>query len=487
MTGSQHSRLPARPARPPRPGRRWGTRVAGAVSAGVLIASGLAWSVVDHVNNGIDRVDAFGGISDRPKDDDGLNFLLVGVDKRDGLTKQDRNRLHAGGSACDCTDTIMVLHISRDRKRASVVSIPRDSYVEFAERSVRPSGTPSPSAGASPARRHGKINAAYAIGGPALTVSTVEKATGLRVDHYLEVDFTSFVRTVDAVGGVEVCTMAPLKDSHSGLGLPRGTSTLDGAGALKYVRARHVGGRSDFGRIERQQHFLAQVIRQLQSSGVLTNPARLTKVVDTVLASIRADKDLSSTDLVTLGTAMRHLTPSRSEFVRVPVADADYRGDPVWGSAVLWDKQKAAGLFAKIRDDRPLTTQRRRSKGVKVPIDPRGISVQVYNGTATAGLGAKADAALAKTGFATSGRPADAPRRDLAETVIDYDPRWDRSAKSLATALPGARLVASKGRGPVMKVTLGSGYAGVKKVRAQRSGLAENPDGAVTGDEVLCP
>lgn len=493
MTRSHRAR-PSPPGRPARRARRWRMRLAGAVSCGVLVTSGLGWSVVDHVNTGIDRVDAFSSINDRPKDDDGLNFLVVGVDKRDGLTARDRHRMHAGGAACDCTDTIMLLHVSRDRRRASVVSIPRDSYVEFPARSGHGAGAGASAAadarsadsGRPAARRHGKINAAYAIGGPSLTVSTVEKATGVRIDHYVEIDFRSFVRTVDALGGVEVCSMAPLHDAHSGLDLPRGTSTLDGAGALRYVRARHIGGRADFGRIERQQHFLAQIIRQLRSGGVLTNPAKLTRVVDTVLASIRADKDLSSADVVTLGTAMRHLTPSGSEFTQVPVAEADYRGDPRWGSAVLWDRAKAARLFEKIREDRPLTSRRREPKGRKVPIDPRSIRVQVYNATGTPGLGARADAALAETGFATTGKPADGTRTGARRTVVSYDPRWDRSAKSLAAALPGARLVAAEGQGPVMKVTVGSGFSGVTRVRAEKSGLTENPDGAVTGDEVLC-
>jgi LCP family protein required for cell wall assembly len=490
---------PPRP-RPPgqRPGhpaarrsRRWGMRLIGVVSGAVLATSGFGWAVVEHVNEGIDRVDAFHGIKERPKAEAGVNFLLVGVDRRDGLTPDERRRLHAGGSACDCTDTLMLLHVSKDRRRVSVVSLPRDSYVEFPLHNA-----PDDAKGAREAHPHGKINAAYALGGPALTVHTVERATGVHIDHYLEVNFLSFVRTVDALGGVKVCTMTPLHDAYSGLDLPSGSSVLDGATALRYVRARHIDSSSDFGRIERQQRFLAQVIGQLHSTGVLVNPARLTNVVDTLLTSVRADRDLSSQDLVTLGTAMRHFSPAGSEFTQVPVADADYRGDPAWGSSVLWDRRRAAALFARIRHDEPLARHRRHHHATPVPIDPHSIRVQIRNATGDPQLGLRADHDLARTGFATTGTPqagsADPNEKNLPDkadekTTITFDPRWDRSAQSLATALPGARLKPVKGHGPVLTVTVGRDFGPVRRVRAQTAGMTENPDGAVTGDQVICP
>jgi LCP family protein required for cell wall assembly len=475
-----------RPRRPPAArrsrSRRWAMRLIGVVSGAVLATSGFGWAVVDHVNDGIDRVDAFHGIEERPRPEKGVNFLLVGVDRRDGLTMGERRRLHAGGSACDCTDTLMLLHVSKDRGRVSVVGLPRDSYVEFPLHNA-----PDDAKGAREAHPHGKINAAYALGGPALTVHTVERATGVHIDHYLEVNFLSFVHTVDALGGVKVCTMTPLHDAYSGLDLPSGTSVLDGATALRYVRARHIDSSSDFGRIGRQQRFLAQVIGQLHSTGVLMNPARLTHVVDTLLTSIRADRELSSQDLVTLGGAMRHFSPGSAEFTQVPVADPDYRGDPAWGSSVLWDHRKAAALFARIRHDQPLARHRGHHHATPVPIDPHGIRVRILNPTGDAGIGTRADRALARTGFATTGTPRSTPLKPGARTVITYDPRWDRSAQSLATALPGARLDPVPGHGPVLDVTVGRDFGPVRRVRAQTAGMTENPDGAVTGDQVICP
>src|SRR5439155_5305628 len=139
-----------------------------------------------------------------------------------------------------------------------------------------------------------KLNAAYAEGGPNLTVRTVEHMTGVHIDHYLEVDFTSFMRSVDAVGGVEICTPRPLKDSFTGLDLPAGKTLLGGGQALQYVRSRHIDASADLGRMHRQQRFLASLIHKITSSGVLMNPIRFKDVAETMLESVRADSGFAA-------------------------------------------------------------------------------------------------------------------------------------------------------------------------------------------------
>lgn len=248
----------------------------------VLAASGVGHAVVTGVESGIGRVDAFKGMSDRPGGGDGLNFLVVGTDGRDKLTPAEKQKYHLGGAPCHCTDTLMLVHLSADRDRASVVSLPRDSYAEV------PAHTDAVTGGQR-AKHAIKLNAAYAEGGPSLTVRTVEHMTGVHIDHYLEVDFTSFMRSVDAVGGVEICTVRPLRDSYTGLDLPVGKSRLNGGQALQYVRSRHIDGSADLGRMQRQQRFLAALIHKITSSGVLMNPIRFRDVADTMLKSVRAD------------------------------------------------------------------------------------------------------------------------------------------------------------------------------------------------------
>ncbi|WP_436844528.1 LCP family protein [Streptomyces wuyuanensis] len=461
---------------------RWGMRMVTTLSVLVLGVGGIGHALVTGLDSGIGRVDPFRDMKNRPEDGNGMNILLVGTDGRDTITKEERHRYRLGGAPCRCTDTIMLVHISEDRERASIVSLPRDSYAEIPAHTDLTTG-----------KKHGlhavKLNAAYAEGGPALTVKTVEDLTRVKVDHYLEVDFRSFMKTVDAVGGVEVCTVRPMKDTHSGLDLKAGTHRLDGAKALQYVRARHVDGAADLGRMQRQQRFVAALVQQATGSGVLLNPVRFRQVGTAALDSVRADRGFGTDQLLTLGKAMRSFTPASTEFVSVPVKDPSFPVKGV-GSTVKWDRVKAERLFSALREDRPLAPERPRSaasartaKVVDVP--PKQIRVQVYNGTQLDGLGSRVDAALKATGFDTTRAPLNGSNRNVKRTFITYDPRWDRSARSLAVALPGAELRPVKGQGQTLKVTAGSGFTSVTPVRADTP-RARGAFGAITGDEVLC-
>jgi len=462
-------RRPRPPVRPKKP--RWAMRTATTLSVVVLAAAGIGHAVVSSLDADIARVDPFKDMKNRPRAGHGMNVLLVGTDGRDRITDAERHKYHLGGAPCHCTDTIMIVHISEDRERASVVSLPRDSYAEVPGIPGRP---------AHPI----KLNAAYAEGGPNLTVGTVESMTHVKIDHYLEVDFTSFMKTVDVLGGVKICTAEPLKDSYTGLDLPAGSHTLMGGQALQYVRSRHVDGASDLGRMKRQQRFLAALIDQATSSGVLLNPLKFRDVTQAVLGSVRADKGFGTDELLDLGRAMRSFSPSSSEFTTVPIGQMGYVVKGI-GSTLKWDEQKAAKLFAALRDDKPLTVHRApRAGAVKVDVAPQQIQVQVENGTATADLGKRVDAALAATGFRTTHQPVSAADHAVRRTVVAYDPRWDRSAKSLAAALPGSELRAVKGQGPLLKVIAGSDFKQVTRVRA--ADVQQGGFGVVTGDEVGC-
>jgi LCP family protein required for cell wall assembly len=374
---------------------------------------------------------------------------------------------------------MMIVHLSGDRERASVVSLPRDSYVELPAHVDRNTG-----------KQHGphpvKLNAAYAEGGPALTVRVVENLTQLKIDHYLEVDFSAFMRTVDVLGGVRICTAVPLKDSYTGLDLPAGTHSLTGGQALQYVRSRHIDGASDFGRMKRQQRFLAALIERATSSRVLLNPMKFRDVTRAVLGSVRADQGFHTDELLDLGRAMRNFSPSSSEFTTVPVAQTSY---PVkgLGSTVKWDQAKAQQLFRALRDDRPLSVRKAPKPPESTPaveVAPQQIRVQVANGTSTVGLGRRVDTALAAAGFSTTKAPVDAEERGVKRTVVRYDPRWDRSARSLAAALPGSELRAVPGQGATLRVIAGSDYRSVRKVRVQDP--AQRAAQVVRGDEVTC-
>ncbi|MGW6969913.1 LCP family protein [Streptomyces zaomyceticus] len=464
---------------------RWGMRMATALSVTVLAAGGIGHAVVTGLDTGITRVDPFKDMKNRPQAGHGMNVLVVGTDGRDRITPEEKAKYRLGGAPCRCTDTVMLVHISEDRERASVVSLPRDSYAEMPEHTDLTTG-----------KRHQahpvKLNAAYAEGGPGLTVRTVESMTGVKIDHYLEVDFTSFMKTVDAVGGVQICTTRPVKDTYTGLSLPAGTHELDGGQALQYVRSRHIDGAADIGRMQRQQRFLAALIDRTTSGGVLFNPVRFREVATTMLGSVRADQDFGTDQLLALAKAMRGFTPASSEFVSVPIGDMSFPVKGI-GSTVKWDAAKAQQLFQALREDRPLASSKPGSgssakapKAVVVDVAPRTVRVQVYNGTRTDGLGRKVDDALRATGFDTTRTPMTGAGTGHARTVVEYDPRWDRSAKSLASALPGAELRAVAGRGRTLRVTVGADYRGVTAVRGEDTARG-GPFEAVTGDQVVCP
>ncbi|MFD7704629.1 LCP family protein [Streptomyces caelestis] len=446
------------------------------LSVVVLAAAGIGHAVVSSLDGDIARVDPFRDMKNRPEAGHGMNILLVGTDGRERIGAKERERYRLGGTPCHCTDTIMIVHISADRDRASVVSLPRDSYAVTPPHTDRVSGE----------RHEGhplKLNAAYAEGGPRLTVRTVEKMTRVKIDHYLEVDFTSFMRTVDVVGGVEICTGRPLKDAQTGLDLPAGRHTLEGGRALQYVRSRHVDGTSDLSRMRRQQHFMAALVDRVTSSGVLLNPMRFRDVTRAVLGSVRADEGFGTDELLDLGRAMRNFSPSSSEFTTVPIADMRYAVKGV-GSTLKWDAGTSERVFDALRRDEPLSAHRTPDAALRVPVDPRRIRVQVENGTRTAGLGRRVDAALAATGFDTTRAPVNAADQGVRRTVVAYDPRWDRSAKSLAAALPGSELRAVKGQGATLRVIAGADFEKVRKVRAQDPEQGEF--GVVRGDEVGC-
>lgn len=195
------------------------TTLAGAAPAGAGAAEGRSAPAAGH------------GSGQGVGKGSGTNLLVAGLDRRSGMSRKEIQRLHVGGQECGCTDVLMLVHIAADGRRLSVVSLPRDSFVPFA-RHDHPAHS-------------GKINGAYAHGGRDLTVRTVERATGLRIDHYMEADFRGFVAAVDGLGGAEVCSDRPLRDENSGLDLAAGTHDVDGRHALRYVRARHLNPPGD--------------------------------------------------------------------------------------------------------------------------------------------------------------------------------------------------------------------------------------------------
>lgn len=279
-----------------------------------------AWSQVG-------RVDENPG-GDRPPEQPGTTFLLLGSDSREGLTKAEQKKLGTGNTQGQRTDTIMLLHIPKSGKPA-LISVPRDSYV------------PIPDHGSN------KINAAFAFGGPQLMVQTIESNTGLRVDGYLEVGFGGFVNVIDALGGIEMCLPKAIKDKNSHLDLAKGCQELSGANALGYVRMRYADPKGDLGRVERQRQMLSAVTKKAASPGSVLNPVRYWRLSNATADALKLGEDTSSWDMVKLMLAMRTISSGDGYTLTVPISDPNY-STPA-GSAVKWDTEKALAMFGDLK------------------------------------------------------------------------------------------------------------------------------------------
>jgi LCP family protein required for cell wall assembly len=433
---------------------------AAAGSVLVLVVAGSGYALISWSTRSIERVDAFKGLDDRPSANaaGSTTFLLVGSDAREGMSAADMRRLHVGNAATTegrRADTMLLMHVSARRGTVQVVSLPRDSYVTIPAH-VGTDGSEVP-------ERRNKLNAAYAFGGPPLAVATVERTTGVRVDHYVEVDFMGFERLVDAVGGVDVCTPVRLRDRKAGLRLPKGTTRVDGETGLAYVRARNLDARADLGRVERQQRFLAAMVGRATSRDVLLDPRALVRLLDATLSAVRADPGLTQHELVTLGTQLRHLSGKDVTFQTVPVADPSFRA-PSGASVAKWDSTAATELFTAMRNDTP-PARDKTPRRLRPTVPPSLVRVQVFNGAGVSGLGTRTGADLANRGFDIAGPAQNWRRTGVTRTILRYDSRYTESIKTLSAALPGAKLVEVPDLGRTLQVVVGTAYDGARVVR----------------------
>ncbi|MBC6458140.1 LCP family protein [Actinomadura sp. HBU206391] len=447
--------------------------VTATMSAFVLLTSGGAWAFQGFMLGQIEKIDPFDGLGNRP--DAGpkgaMNILVAGVDRREGMKPDQIRRLRLGKFEGERSDTMMLVHLSADHDKVSVVSLPRDSLVTIpAHRSNGSEGAK----GASIPSRQGKLNWAYTYGGSTLTIETVEQTTGVRIDHYVEVNFLGFIKVVDALGGVKICTEQPIDDPKSGLRLPAGPSHVDGEKALAYARARYtLTGGSDLGRIDRQQQFMSALMSQALSTSTLTDPVKATRFVKAMLKSIRVDKGLAD-DAQALLRQMKGLSTDSVAFTSVPLADTNFM-TPINGSqpqsTVRWDQQGARDLFQKLRRDQPLIAPAPSASPTptkaadELTVRPADIQVRVLNGVGTRGVARGAADDLRRAGFNPIVVPGVAKQIGQKQTVIQYGGGRADSAKTLAAAIPGARVKRLPSLGDRIQVIVGSSWDGAKKVK----------------------
>ncbi|MFE3760585.1 LCP family protein [Streptomyces sp. NPDC059104] len=317
--------------------------IAWVTAALVVLGTAGAAALVHRLQSNVRSVDidsALGG--DRPpaSENGAMNILILGSDSRtgDGTPGSDRR----DGSAR--SDTAMVLHVYQGRREAALVSIPRDTLV------TRPACT-TPAGTRIPGGTRLMFNEAYAVGGPACAVSTVERMSGLRMDHYVELDFTGFKKIIDTLGGVTLTLNEPIRDKASGLDLKAGTHTLNGTQSLGLVRTRKsVGDGSDLGRIQLQQAFVKALLAQVSGSRLLQSPTRLLTLADTATKSMTTDSGLAGASaLVNLASTLKNLGSSGLKALTLPVGP-DAR-DP---NRVVPLASESRQVWEALRADRPV-------------------------------------------------------------------------------------------------------------------------------------
>ena len=425
--------------------RRYARLLATIFAAVILLGSGAAWATVRHYAGQVQRIDAFGETREAPGIGEPLTFLIVGSDSREGLSDSQVRKFHTGWDIYgQRTDTMMLAHVGRDGS-VSVISLPRDSKATIPAH-IDNTGQEQPESVE-------KLNGAYSYGGAPLLVKTVEQLTGLHIDHYLEVNFAGFVKMVNALDGVEVCTPTEIYDPPSGLNLPAGKSTLKGRKALAYVRAREFDPTADIGRMKRQQAFVGSMVRKASSSAVLLDPSRANAFVTAILSSMKVDNGLDNGQVMELTRRLSQIDPSKVTFRTVPVVGEESMG--AIGNVVVWDEVASSDIFTALKNDQPIPDK---PSAPKVDVAPEQIHVQL--------LGTGVPATTAYEAFQEAGYIVYAPIADTTHTAttIEYDPGYDVSLKTLQAALPGAAVVEVPGLGSTFRVTIGNDFQGLTTV-----------------------
>jgi LCP family protein required for cell wall assembly len=404
------------------------TRIIGWVSVVavvVLAASAMvAYAKYRSVWTSIRRVPvAAADLGKRPaRFNSALNILVYGSDSRAGLTRRQQLWLHVGRSEGeDNTDSVMIVHISPGRRGVTVLNIPRDTQVPYyACRPGRAAGQRWPGQQADPAALE-RINAVLAAGGPGCLWKTTEHVTGIRIDHFIGLGLAGFVKVIDDVGGVRVCVPFRVHIPMSGLRLRAGRHHIGGVQALAFWRTREgIGTGSDLERIQRDQYLLAQVLRGILRSRLLSSPSRMLAVVSDAARSMTTDAGLTSTDMLHIAESLRGVSSQGVQFVTAP--NAPYPPDP---DEVEFQQPRADALFSAIAHDSRLPPATSGSTPAKTParagmLDarPSRVRIEVRNGSGIAGRASRAAAALASRGFAA--RTAGAARLSYPDSVIEY-------------------------------------------------------------------
>ncbi|MGC5565808.1 LCP family protein [Streptomyces sp. FR-108] len=414
--GGDGGRRARRPGGKPRRVLRWFALVLAVL---ILGTAGAGYLYYRHLNGNIEKGKRNNGESDVKKAEPNaagqtpLNILLLGSDSRNS-----KENVKLGGSrdqvgSKPLADVQMLVHVSADRKSASVVSIPRDTRVKIPE-------CEDPETGDTYPETTNIINMSLQRGGAGCTLATWQNLTGVYIDHWMMVDFGGVVKMADAVGGVEVCVEQNVWDrplpgvpGGSGLKLKAGSHKVKGKQALQWLRTRHAF-ESDLGRAKAQHMYMNSMIRTLKGQNAFTDSGRLMGLAEAATDSLEVSEEIGTVKkLYDLGMKLKSVPTDRFTMTTMPTVT-----DPLNANHLVPKPTDADRVWSMIRND---VSFDKGGKGGKSGKNGKG--------------GSGASASPTATG------PAAAPAAGLAVTVVNGT-AGDDSAQapvgSRATAIAGA-------------------------------------------------
>lgn len=305
----------------------------------VSVAAYGAWRLSEKVRNGAISLGDGAPIPNIVALNGAFNVLLVGADNAPGQ--------HSFGAARDGTlnDVNILVHVSADHTRGTVVSLPRDLVIAHPQCTDTKTGQIYPAMSAQP------LNSAYARGGLSCVVGTIESLTSLNIPYAALFSFAGTVKMADAVGGVPVCVTKAIDDPDSGLKLKKGVSVVKGRTALAYLRSRHgVGDGSDLSRIASQQAYMSSLLRTMTSASTFSNPTRLYGLANATADNVKLSESLAGVDtIVQMALALKSIKLDRMVFVQYPTAEDPLNPNKVVPSAML-----AATLMQRVQQDQAI-------------------------------------------------------------------------------------------------------------------------------------
>jgi LCP family protein required for cell wall assembly len=456
----------------------------------VLVVAALgAYVKYRTVWDSIKRIDASTLGKQPPKYTNAENLLLIGSDTRVGA-----NGRIGGNVGCNCSDTVMLLHISPGHHLVTVISIPRDTEVPIL--ACAPiDGTKGQAA--NPGQLE-PINYTLSYGGPICTWKTVDSVTGIHIDHFIQLDFTGFEKIVDDMGGVNVCLPEPLDVAKSGLHLSRGWHHVRGYQALAFWRTReNVGFGSDTQRIQRDQFLMASLVQGMEHSGLLNSPTRILSVVTDAAAAMTTDTGLDQATMLQIADSMKGLASKSVQFITAP--NVPYTLDQ---NRVQFEQPQAGQLFHAIAHDTKLPKTKtnkpgKSSQGTAATVldtTPSNVNVRVLNGAGINGLAGQAGSDLTSHGFNVVGT-GNADNFAYTNPVIRYASSADKPAvNTLKAQLSNVTVERSSSLAPgTIELIVGSGFAGLSAPSSSSPTSSAHPVsqlstafGGITGNTKIC-